>query len=120
MRLRVKRVYDGADAEDGIRVLVDRVWPRGMRKDQAGIDQWLKDIAPSTALRKWFGHDPAKWDEFKRHYFEELKEQPDTLSRLRQLLEDDRVTLLYSARDRSHNNAVALAEFLRAGGGVKG
>lgn len=110
----VKRIYQAAAASDGCRVLVDRLWPRGLKKDAACLDRWLRDLAPSDALRKWFGHEPAKWDEFRRRYFAELDTKTEALAQLRALLEHhDKVTLLYSAKDEAHNNAVALAEYLR-------
>ncbi len=109
---KLKRIYHEAEATDGCRVLVDRVWPRGLSKQEAQIDLWLKDIAPSTELRKWFGHVPRRWDAFKRRYFEELDARPETVSVLRDETRKGRVTLLYGARDEAHNNAVALAEYL--------
>lgn len=108
----MKRVYDEPAADDGIRVLVDRVWPRGLSKDAAAIDHWIKDVAPSTALRKWFAHDPEKWDGFRRRYHAELAQAGTCLDELRELLENPRVTLVYGARDTRHNNAVALREYL--------
>lgn len=112
--IHIKRVYDKPSEADGLRVLVDRVWPRGMKKESAKIDRWLKEIAPSTELRKWFGHDPEKWREFKKRYFVELREQKQTL---RALLDEARqhggaLTLVYSAKDETHNNAAALREYL--------
>jgi len=107
-----KRVYEPANPRDGCRVLVDRVWPRGMTKEQVQADLWLKDVAPSTALRKWFGHDQSKWEEFKSRYFSELDAQPDAVARLLDETEKCRLTLLYSARDADHNQAVALREYL--------
>jgi len=109
----VKRVYEPPADEDGLRLLVDRVWPRGISKDEARIDQWLKDVAPSTALRKWFGHDPERWAEFRRRYRGELAENPDALEALRALVRGKRATLLYGARDEAHNQAVVLAEVLQ-------
>ena len=112
--IKVKRIYEPPDRDDGFRVLVDRIWPRGVRKDEARIDLWLKDVAPSTELRRWFGHDPAKWTEFCRRYRAELKQQADALAMLRNRAEGHVVTLVYAARDSEHNNAAALAKVLRA------
>jgi len=112
MPINVKRVYSPAGKEDGIRVLVDRVWPRGMRKEQLQVDLWLKDAAPSTALRKWFGHDPSRWIPFKKSYFRELEERPQAVQQLLELAAAGRLTLLFSARDMDHNQAVALKEYL--------
>ena len=110
---QVKRIYEPCAGSDGYRVLVDRVWPRGMTKEAAAIDLWLMEAGPSTALRKWFGHDPEKWPEFKMRYDEELasSEVVEALQRLGR--DHDVVTLLYSARDEAHNQAVALREFLK-------
>jgi uncharacterized protein YeaO (DUF488 family) len=104
----LKRAYEPPAANDGVRILVDRLWPRGVRKANAAINQWMKDIAPSTALRKWFGHDPARWEEFRRRYVEELGEHPEQLTRLRTLAREGRITLVYSAHDEQHNDAVVL------------
>ena len=112
MRIHLKRVYDPPAKEDGYRVLVDRLWPRGLRKDEARIDLWLKDIAPSAELRRWFGHDPDRWQEFKRRYFRELKQQGDALSALKQRARAGGLTLLYAAKDTENNNAAALKEYL--------
>lgn len=109
---QVKRIYEPREPTDGYRVLVDRVWPRGMTKANAAIDLWLKEAGPSTALRKWFGHDPTKWDEFKRRYTEEI-EFAEAFKTLQNIGRDHAVvTLLYSARDETRNQAVALREFL--------
>lgn len=110
--IRIKRVYEPAEAQDDFRVLVDRVWPRGLTKEQVGAELWLRDIAPSTALRKWFAHDPSKWDEFKRRYFAELDRNPDSVRVLLKVARERTVTLLYSAHDPEHNQAVALKEYL--------
>jgi uncharacterized protein YeaO (DUF488 family) len=110
--LRLKRVYEAPADVDGLRVLVDRVWPRGLSKEKARIDHWLKDAGPSTALRKWFGHDPERWREFRRRYRAELAKHPDALDALRSLIRGRRATLLYGARDEAHNQAVVLAELL--------
>ncbi len=115
LTIQTKRAYDEARDDDGLRVLVDRMWPRGVKKEEADVDRWLKEVAPSKALRQWFGHDPDKWAEFKKRYFDELREQKDALHAL--LDEADErgrvLTLVYSAKDEQHNNAVALAEYLR-------
>jgi uncharacterized protein YeaO (DUF488 family) len=110
--LSVKRIYEPPAKDDGIRILVDRLWPRGLSKKKAMIDLWLKEIAPGDSLRKWFGHDPKKWDEFKKRYFDELKNNP-AVNQLKDYMKKGRVTLLYSARDNNYNNAVALKEFLQ-------
>lgn len=109
---RIKRVYEPAAADDGTRVLVDRLWPRGLKRDEAKIDLWLKEIAPSTELRRWFGHAPDRWDEFRRRYAEELLAQPHALAQLREVGEHGPVTLLFAARDEQRNNAVVLRELL--------
>ena len=109
----VKRVYEPPAAEDGQRVLVDRIWPRGVSKEHAALALWLKEIAPSDALRKWFGHEPARWAEFQKRYGAELDGNGDAVAQLRGLLSKGKVTLLYGAHDEAHNNAVALAEYLR-------
>lgn len=113
-QLRIKRAYEPASDEDGYRVLVDRLWPRGISKDHARIDLWLKDVAPSTGLRKWFGHDPERWDEFRRRYTQELTGNPEPLDRLRSLMRKGPVTLVYGAKDEQHNDAVVLHELLAA------
>lgn len=111
--IEVKRIYDESEKNDGFRVLVDRIWPRGVSKKTAKIDYWAKEIAPSTELRKWFGHDQDKWSTFKQKYFEELKENSDQLTALKSAMEKkSTITLVYSANDTDHNNAVALKEYL--------
>ena len=115
MDIRLKRAYDKAARSDGPRVLVDRIWPRGVAKEDADIAHWLKGLAPSTELRKWFGHDPEKWPEFRERYLEELKsgDASDDLEALKKLLEQhDRITLVFAAKDTRHNNAVALRDFI--------
>lgn len=112
MRLGTKRVYDSYAKSDGTRVLVDRVWPRGVSKDAAQLDDWVKEVAPSSELRKWFGHDPDKWPQFKRRYFAELDEAPDAVTRLRDALGGGTATLIFAAKDEEHNNAVALKAYL--------
>ena len=111
--ISLKRVYEPPSQEDGLRVLVDRLWPRALKRDTAKIDAWLKDIAPGTALRRWFGHDPDRWAEFERRYRRELAARPEAVAALRALLkENKRVTLLFAAKDSEHNNAAALKNFL--------
>jgi uncharacterized protein YeaO (DUF488 family) len=109
----VKRAYEPASREDGARFLVERLWPRGVKKSQLRLDGWLKDVAPSTALRQWFAHDPAKWGQFQRRYVAELKERPNALSPLVEAARRGRVTLVFSSRDTRHNNAVALRAYLK-------
>ena len=106
--VRLKRAYEPVDAEDGTRVLVDRLWPSGVSKIAAALDQWMKDIAPSTELRKWFGHDPDRWEEFDRRYSAELHQNAELLSQLRSLARQGPVTLAYSAHDEVHNDAIVL------------
>lgn len=113
--LRVKRIYDEPAGDDGRRVLVDRVWPRGLSKDKAKLDDWLKDIAPSDSLRKWFGHDPDKWEAFRERYAKELDEKPELVERLRAMAAEGRVTLLFAAKDTERNNAIALRDHLLNG-----
>jgi uncharacterized protein YeaO (DUF488 family) len=110
--IKLKRAYERPDADDGTRVLIDRLWPRGVRKVDAAIDQWVKDIAPSTALRKWFGHDPARWQEFRTRYAAEIQEHSEQLDRLRALAKEGPITLVFSAHDKIHNDAVVLRDFL--------
>lgn len=112
MSIRVKRIYDEPSKADGRRVLIDRVWPRGLTKEEAQIDDWLKEIAPSTRLRKWFGHDPARWQEFKTRYAKELSDQRDRVEQLAREARKRKVTLLFGAKDIEHNNAVALKEYI--------
>ena len=112
MSFKIKRAYERPARGDGVRVLVDRIWPRGVAKVEAKIDEWRKEIAPSTSLRKWFGHDPARWAEFKSRYFAELKKEHHSLEELRTLAKSKTVTLIFSARDEAHNQAVALQEYL--------
>jgi uncharacterized protein YeaO (DUF488 family) len=111
--LQLKRVYDERNERDGARFLVERLWPRGIRKSALADAQWLKDVAPSTELRKWFHHDPERWNEFRRRYFAELKHRKDPLSPILEAARKGTVTLLYSSHDSEHNNAVALKEFLQ-------
>ena len=112
MSLRVKRAYEEPAASDGTRVLVERLWPRGVSKDDAAIELWLKDVAPSTELRQWFAHDPAKWAEFRRRYRSELMAHPEAVMELRKLARRTKVTLIYAAKDEEHNSALVLKELL--------
>lgn len=111
MKIQVKRVYEPVAKSDGFRVLVDRLWPRGLSKEDVHIDLWLREIGPSTALRKWFNHDPARWTEFQRRYHAELKEKTALLATIKKQAKTSPVTLLYSAKDKQHNQAVALQSF---------
>jgi uncharacterized protein YeaO (DUF488 family) len=111
-RIRLKRAYQPASTGDGTRVLVDRLWPRGVRKSEAAIDRWAKTIAPTEALRAWFGHDPARWPDFRRRYAAELRGHPDELAELRALARRGPITLVFAARDESRNNAVMLRNVL--------
>jgi uncharacterized protein YeaO (DUF488 family) len=113
-RPSVRRVYEPPEASDGMRVLVDRIWPRGLTKEHASVDVWLNDIAPSAGLRAWFGHDPNRWREFHKRYFEELGANRAAVDHLRDLVSAGKVTLLFGARDNDRNNAVALADYLAA------
>lgn len=110
--LKIKRVYDNPETSDGFRILVDRLWPRGLSRDKAEIDLWLKDIAPSDVLRKWFNHEPQKWAEFKRLYFEELKRKNEPIDFIISKARKKVVTLLYGAKDKKFNNAMALKEHI--------
>lgn len=116
MDIRVKRVYETPAPEDGKRVLVDRLWPRGLTKERACIDLWLKELAPSTELRKWFNHEPVKWEEFKRRYRQELQQQPDLLEHGLAAMGTGPVTLLFAAKEMRFNDAVALRDFILARG----
>jgi uncharacterized protein YeaO (DUF488 family) len=110
MDTKIKRVYEQPEQTDGLRVLVDRLWPRGLTKEKASVDLWLKDIAPSTELRKWFGHEPGKWEEFKKRYLIELNGNPGQVHLLQQAMEKGVVTLVYGAKDKEHNEALVLQE----------
>lgn len=112
--LQLKRVYETLDPSDGHRILVDRLWPRGLSKEKARVDEWMKDVAPSTELRQWFGHDPEKWREFQRRYKRELRERADLVRKVASLASRGPVTLLFGARDEEHNDAVVLAAVVRA------
>ena len=113
--IRTKRVYDKPDSNDGFRILVDRLWPRGLSKDKSKIDLWLKDIAPSSELRKWFAHDTEKWLELKEQYFRELNNKHDLIELIYNNTKLSTVTLLYGAKDERFNNAVALKEYIEKG-----
>lgn len=112
VKIRIKRIYEKPSRADGVRVLVDRVWPRGISKEEAKLTLWHKEIAPSTSLRKWFGHDPARWAEFRRKYRAELDNNFTEVQRLRDALGRGTATLLYGSKDGAHNQAVVLAEYL--------
>lgn len=112
-RVRLKRAYEAPEADDGKRILVDRLWPRGLAKADAQLDQWMKEIGPSTELRQWFGHDAARWDEFRERYRAELREHADDyVTQLLDIAREDTLTLVYAAHDAEHNNAVVLRELL--------
>lgn len=116
-RILIQRVYAAAAPGEGVRILVDRLWPRGLSKDKAAVRHWLREVAPSDALRHWFAHDPARWDEFQQRYFAELDAHPEVVRELRSVLAaHPHATLLYAARDEAHNNAVALLSYLRRHG----
>jgi len=110
----IKRAYQSPNAEDGYRVLVDRLWPRGVPKDALKIDEWTKDIAPSDKLRKWFNHEPAKWNEFKTRYFQELGNYSEHIERLMKIAMKTRLTLIFAAKDETYNNANAIKEYLES------
>lgn len=112
--IQCKRAYDEVSPDDGTRVLVDRLWPRGVSKEEAALDAWHKKVAPSDELRKWFDHDPDKWDEFCQRYHEELDEKEEVVDTLQEEAEEGTLTLVYAAKDREHNNAVALKSYLEA------
>jgi uncharacterized protein YeaO (DUF488 family) len=110
--VRLKRAYEAPAASDGTRILIDRLWPRGISKQRADIDHWMKNIAPSTQLRKWFAHDPARWNEFRRRYAKEVRQNGDLIDQLRSLAQQGPITLVYAARDEKHNDAVELRELI--------
>jgi len=114
-RIRIKRAYEAPTHDDGTRILIDRLWPRGVKKTDAAIDEWMKEIAPSNALRKWFGHDPERWQEFRRRYRSEIQQHPNEFDRLRTLAQHGRITLVFSAHDEAHNDAVVLKDLLLEG-----
>jgi uncharacterized protein YeaO (DUF488 family) len=113
--VRLRRIYEPPSKDDGTRILVERLWPRGVSKEKAAIDLWLKDIAPSPPLRKWYSHDTSKWDEFRRRYRAEIEHNSDVLRDLKQRLEDGPVTFVYAAKDELHNSALVLKEYLLSG-----
>ena len=110
--ITIKRVYDPIDSDDGVRVLVDRLWPRGVSKQALKADHWLREVAPSDQLRQWFGHDPNRWEEFKLRYFAELQTKPETIELLLELAQEKGLVILYAARDVHHNQAIALQQYL--------
>lgn len=110
--VNLKRAYERPSATDGTRILVDRLWPRGVKKADAAIDDWLNELSPSTELRKWFGHDPARWEEFRKRFLEELRLHSDQIDRLRDIARRGTLTLVYSAHDEEHNDAVVLRDVL--------
>ena len=112
MSIKLKRVYEPADKDDGFRVLVDRLWPRGVSKEKAKLDLWLKEIAPTTELRKWFDHDPIKWKEFQKRYAGELRQNADSVKLLRDKAKTHTLTLIYAARDEEHNEAIVIRDLL--------
>ncbi len=112
MKIHLKRIYDDPASDDGYRVLVDRLWPRGVSKEDAKLDDWLKSAAPSDDLRKWFDHDPERWQEFRERYLGELKEKREDLRPLAERARQEKTTLLFGAKDEEHNNAVVLAQYL--------
>jgi uncharacterized protein YeaO (DUF488 family) len=112
MTINIKRVYELPQARDGTRVLIDRLWPRGLTKEKAKVNMWFKDIAPSSTLRKWFGHDPERWSEFKKRYHKELSENSEVVAALLKKLKGGNVTIVYGAKDEEHNDAVVLKEYL--------
>jgi uncharacterized protein YeaO (DUF488 family) len=117
--VKLKRAYEPPSRTDGTRVLIDRLWPRGVKKTDAKIDEWMKDIAPSTSLRKWFGHDPARWAEFQHRYEAEVRQHPEYLERLRMLAREGPLTLVFAAHDEAHNDAVVLKDMLLSRRGHK-
>jgi uncharacterized protein YeaO (DUF488 family) len=110
--IKIKRVYDPESPDDGKRILIDRLWPRGIKKEEIKIDEWLKDIAPSNELRKWYSHDPSKWKEFKKRYYGELKDKAEVIERLRKEARKGTVTFLFSSKEPALNNAAALKELV--------
>ncbi len=116
MTIALKRVYDPPETGDGFRILVERLWPRGLSKEKARIDLWIREAGASPLLRKWFGHDPMKWESFRQRYYAELREKPQVVSQLQELIRSNKkVTFVFAARDEEHNNAVALKEYLEQG-----
>lgn len=113
--IKIKRVYEKAEKDNGTRVLVDRLWPRGLRREEARIDLWMKEVAPSNELRNWFSHEEERWPEFKSCYFEELKEKKELISQLKGMSRKGMLTLLFAAKDKTRNNAAALKEYIEGG-----
>ena len=112
--IKIKRAYESSSGDDGFRILVDRIWPRGVSREKANLDTWMKEIAPSSDLRKWFAHDPKKWKEFENKYTDELKDKSELIDEIKEIEKDEgKVTLIYSAKDKEHNNAVVLEHILR-------
>lgn len=112
--IKIKRAYESSSEDDGFRILVDRIWPRGVSKEKANLDTWMKEVAPSNDLRKWFSHDPKKWKEFEKKYEEELKDKNELINEIKEIEKDKgKVTLIYSAKDKEHNNAVVLEHILK-------
>ena len=112
MNIQLKRIYEAGSKEDGYRILVDRLWPRGFTKEKAALDLWLKEIAPSNELRKWFGHDPDKWKDFQKKYQQELKQNKEAVDILKDYIQKGNVTLLYAAKDEEHNEAQVIKDFI--------
>ena len=112
MKIQLKRAYEPPEKPDGARLLVERLWPRGLTKEKAGIDEWFKDVAPSQELRKWYGHDPEKWEGFRKRYLDELRANSEAVNRLRERVKEGPVTFVYAAKDEEHNSALLLKEFL--------
>jgi len=114
MAIQLKRAYEKPHRSDGFRVLIDRVWPRGVRKEDLKLDEWLRSLAPSTELRQWFGHDPEKWEQFRKRYFRELAAHPEEIQRLRAKMREGPLTIVFGSREERFNNAAALKEYLEA------
>lgn len=114
MTIFLKRVYEKPAAEDGKRILVERLWPRGLKKEEAKIDEWIKDVAPSTELRKWYSHDPAKWAEFKKRYWQELEAKKDVISKLAKESKQGQVTIVFGSKEEKLNSAAALKEYVES------
>ncbi len=112
MNIRLKRAYERPEKDDGVRLLVERLWPRGLAKEKAAVDEWFKDVAPSPGLRKWYGHDPEKWDDFRRRYLEELRGNPEEVRKLRARVKEGLVTFVYAAKDEKRNSALVLKDYL--------
>ena len=113
MAIQLKRAYEKPQKSDGFRVLIDRIWPRGVRKEDLKLDEWLRSLAPSTELRRWFGHDPEKWDQFRKRYFRELDAHPDEIKLLREKMRAGTLTIVFGSREERFNNATALKEYLK-------